>query len=345
MSVDSAWTMEAALAAFDDHLRRARGVCAGTRANYARWVRAFLEERFPDGRVQVEELGARDVVGFISAASCRYQPRTLELVATSLRSFFRFLRTQGLGANGLEDAVPMVPHRRSGLVRHLDSQAFSELIASLDGSSARDLRDRAIILCMARLGPPGQRGLPSFELDDIDWRQGVVSVRTRKTGHGARLPIPAEVGHALAEYLEHGRPDTTVREVFVLLRLRKVLRSVRASWGERCKGRSSGPGSTRRPVAGTCCATRWPPSSRPEASAWSRSPVCSGTANSPPLGSTRQSMSMPFARWRCRGRGGRHDRGHWRHHRELHRDASWSGLSLGDPRALIARIRSIPQRP
>ena len=219
MSVDSTWTIEAALAAFDDHLRRARGVCVGTRTNYARWVRAFLEERFPDGRVQVEELGARDVVAFISAASCRYQPRTLELVATSLRSFFRFLRTQGLGANGLEDAVPMVPHRRSGLVRHLDSQAFSELIASLDASSVRDLRDRAIILCMARLGLRVSE-VCRLRLDDIDWRQGVVSVRTRKTGHGARLPIPAEVGHALAEYLEHGRPDTRGREVFVLLRLR-----------------------------------------------------------------------------------------------------------------------------
>ena len=114
----------------------------------------------------------------------------------------------------------MVPHRRSGLVRHLDSQAFSELIVSLDGSTVRDLRDRAIILCMARLGLRVSE-VCRLELDDIDWRQGVVSVRTRKTGHGARLPIPAEVGCALAEYLEHGRPDSTVREVFVLLRLRR----------------------------------------------------------------------------------------------------------------------------
>ena len=220
MSVDSAWTSEAALAAFDDHLRRIRGVCAGTRANYSRWVQVFLEERVPDGSVQFEELGAQDIVAFIGAASRRYQPRTLELVATSLRSFFRFLRSQGLGVVGLEDAVPMVPRRRKDLVRHLDSQAFSTLIASLDGTSDRDMRDRAIILCMARLGLRVSE-VCRLELDDFDWRQGVLSVRTRKTGHGARLPIPVEVGHALAEYLEHGRPDTTVREVFVLLRLRR----------------------------------------------------------------------------------------------------------------------------
>ena len=189
MSVDSGWTTEAALAAFDDHLRRARGVCAGTRVNYARWVRAFLEERFPDGRVQVEELGARDVVAFISAATRRYQPKTLELVATSLRSFFRFLRGQGLGAEGLEDAVPMVPHRRSGLVRHLDSRAFGQLIASLDASSARDLRDRAIILCMARLGLRASE-VCQLRLEDIDWRNGTFRCGLARpvTARGCRSP-------------------------------------------------------------------------------------------------------------------------------------------------------------
>lgn len=220
MSVDSGWTTEAALAAFDDHLRRVRGVCADTRTNYARWVRVFLDERFPDGYVQVEGLGAQDVIEFMGAASRRYQARSLELVATSLRSFFRFLRSQGLGAEGLEDAVPTVPRRRSGLVRHLDSGAFNDLIVSLGTTSDRDLRERAIILCMARLGLRVSE-VCRLRLDDIDWRQGVISVRARKTGHGARLPITDEVGRALAEYLEHGRPDTPAREVFVLFRLRR----------------------------------------------------------------------------------------------------------------------------
>lgn len=212
VAVDSGWTTTAVLAAFDDHLRRARGVCAGTRGNYARCVREFLNGCFPDGRVKVEELGTREVIAFISATSRRYQPRTLELVATSLRSFFRFCRAQGLGSEGLEDTVPVVPHRRSGLVRHLDSRALEEFIASLGTASPRD---RAMILCMARLGlRVGE--VCRLRLDDLDWRQGVISVRTRKTGHGARLPLSSEVGQALAEYLQRGRPETAAREVFVL---------------------------------------------------------------------------------------------------------------------------------
>ena len=98
MSFGAGLTTEAAVAAFDEHLHRARGLREGTRMNYTRFVRAFLEERFPDGRVEAGELDAHDVVEFIGAAARRYQPRTLELVATSLRSFFRFLRGNGLGA-------------------------------------------------------------------------------------------------------------------------------------------------------------------------------------------------------------------------------------------------------
>ena len=45
-------------------------------------------------------------------------------------------------------------------------------------------------------------------------------VRTRKTGHGALLPLPGEVGAALADYLQHGRPGTPARQVFVLRWLR-----------------------------------------------------------------------------------------------------------------------------
>jgi integrase/recombinase XerD len=210
---------EAALAAFDEHLRRNRGLCAGTRVNYCRFVGSFLEATFPDDQVDVAKIAVGHVIGFIAGAAGRFQPKTLELVATSLRSFFRFLRAEGLRADRLDDAVPMVPHRRSGLVRHLDHETLERLVISLGSSSARDLRDRAIILCSCRLGLRASE-VVRLRLEDIDWRAATVRVGTRKTGHGALLPLTAEVGKALAEYLQHGRPGTGAREVFVLHRLR-----------------------------------------------------------------------------------------------------------------------------
>ena len=219
MSVRVGWSVEEALADFDEHLRRTRGVCAGTRRNYARFAGGFLERMFPDGQVEVERISVGDVVGFIGVSARRYNPRTLELVATSLRSFFRFLRAEGLCGDRLEAAVPMVPHRRSSLVRYLDPGSLEQLIGSLDSSSERGLRDRAMILCMARLGLRVSE-VVRLHLDDIDWRAGAIRVLARKTGHGALLPITGEVGAALVDYLQRGRPDTTAREVFVLLRLR-----------------------------------------------------------------------------------------------------------------------------
>lgn len=219
MLVRVGWSVEAALAAFDEHLRRARGVCEGTRSNYARFVGAFLAVTFPDGHLEVERIAVSDVIDFIAVATRRYQPKTVELAATSLRSFFRFLRAEGLVDERLEAAVPMVPHRRGGLVRHLSPDSLEQLIASLDTSSPRGLRDRAIILCIARLGLRANE-VTHLRLDDIDWRAGVIRVRVRKTGHGALLPITSEVGAALVDYLQRGRPATAAREVFVLVGLR-----------------------------------------------------------------------------------------------------------------------------
>jgi site-specific recombinase XerD len=219
MSVHDRWTVEAVLAAFDEHLRRTRGIGQGARHYNARFVRALLETVFADGPVEPARICVGDIVDFVAVLTRQYQSGTVELAASSMRSFFRFLRAEGLRSDRMEDAVPVVPHRRTGLPRYLDSTQFASLIASLDCSSSRGLRDRAIILCVARLGLRASE-VVQLRLEDIDWRNATVHVRTRKTGHGALLPLPHELGAALAGYLRHGRPDTRTRQVFVLHRQR-----------------------------------------------------------------------------------------------------------------------------
>jgi site-specific recombinase XerD len=53
----------------------------------------------------------------------------------------------------------------------------------------------------------------SLELDDIDWTVGCLTVRSK--GRQTRLPLPAEVGKAIVAYLQHGRPRTTSRRLFL----------------------------------------------------------------------------------------------------------------------------------
>ena len=99
--------------AFTPGPRRVRGDTTQLRP----FAGAFLLTAWPAGPVEVVRIHPREVSGFIGSLTGRYQPRTVELAATSLRSFFRFLRAAGLRADRLEDAVPMIPHRPAGLVR------------------------------------------------------------------------------------------------------------------------------------------------------------------------------------------------------------------------------------
>ena len=102
---------DAALAAFDDHLLRVRGVCPEVRRSYGRVGGEFLEMVFGDGPVDLARLSASDVVRFVFDATVRYCPSTLQGVTTGLRSFLRFLRVEGVRDDRLEEAVPKVPLR------------------------------------------------------------------------------------------------------------------------------------------------------------------------------------------------------------------------------------------
>jgi len=206
--------------AFQQHLRRTRGTHPAVCHNYGRYVRTFLQGVFGEGVVNVTALDAPQVSQFISSLTGRYRPSTISLASTALRAFFRFLRLDGRRDDRLDAAVPSVVNRKlAGLPRHIEEDQLKFLLASLDSSTPRARRDRAIILCVARLGLRAGEAV-GIRLDDIDWREGVLHIRTRKTGRGALLPLPQDVGRAIAEYLRNGRPPTSVRHVFVLHHLR-----------------------------------------------------------------------------------------------------------------------------
>ena len=132
MAVAGLSTTDVALVAFDDHLRRVRGVCPEVRRSYGLVAREFLEMVFGDGPVDLARLSASDVVQFVFEATGRYRPSTLQGVTTALRSFLRFLRVEGVRDDRLEEAVPKVPLRRlSAVPRHLGSGELARLIASL----------------------------------------------------------------------------------------------------------------------------------------------------------------------------------------------------------------------
>jgi integrase/recombinase XerD len=212
-------TLASLTTAFEEHLRRVHGATEETLLGYSRDVRQFLLSVFGDGPVDVARIGAPDVVGFVSAAAARLRPSSTRSVAGSIRSFFRFLRLQGLCDSTVEAAIPAAPRQQfdAALPRHLSEEQLRRLLASLDGATPLRRRDRAVVLCLAQLGLRAGE-VSALRLEDIDWREGTIHVRTRKSRHGAVLPLPHAAGRAIAAYLRSGRPKTQERRLFVLHR-------------------------------------------------------------------------------------------------------------------------------
>jgi site-specific recombinase XerD len=126
---------------------------------------------------------------------------TIEKLTTSLRAFLRYLAVEGRCEPGLDNAVPAYAHwRLADMPRYLAAEQVSRLIATCDGEAIARRRDRAIVLLLARLGLRAG-DVAQLRLTDIEWQTGSLRV-SGKSRYEVRLPLPQDVGDAIAAYLE-----------------------------------------------------------------------------------------------------------------------------------------------
>ena len=194
-----------------------RGLAPLTVARYVALAARFLGERVS----AVDELGVLDLSGeqvtaFLLRECERLSVDSAKGKVGELRSLLRFLFVRGLIELALGDAVPPVAGwRDTGIPRSVPPADVEQLIASCDRSTLDGARDAAIVLLLARLGVRSIE-VARLELADLDWRAGELLVRG-KGGREDRLPLPDDVGGALAEYLTvRGRHKS--RRVFLTLR-------------------------------------------------------------------------------------------------------------------------------
>jgi site-specific recombinase XerD len=91
------------------------------------------------------------------------------------------------------------------------------LLASCDRQAAAGRRDLAMLILLARMGLRAGE-VAGLGLDDIDWRRGEITIYG-KGNRRDRLPLPADAGEAIAEWLQHGRPSTALdRSVFIRIK-------------------------------------------------------------------------------------------------------------------------------
>ncbi len=199
---------------FGRFLRTERGLAPGTVGNYVDGARAFVAGR---GAAELRMVTPADVTAAVLAKSTVVSVSATQDYVASLRAFLRFCFLEGLVDIDIsEAALPITGRRRSPLPRGIAKRDADALLASCDRRTAIGRRDYALIITLLRLGL--RRGeVAGLRLEDIDWRGGELVV-VGKGGRRDRLPLPSDVGTAIAAYLRHGRPRSDRREVFLRAR-------------------------------------------------------------------------------------------------------------------------------
>jgi site-specific recombinase XerD len=206
------------LAEYDAHLAQVAGLALSTRRSYARLVRRFMTACVATEVHDWRSVTASMITTFVTHEAMGRRGGGRKLPSVAIRSFLRFLVFRGVIRAGLEAAAPAPPHwQHAALPPRLTPEEVDRILAVYHDGTASSRRNRAMLLLLARLGLRTQDVI-SLGLDDIDWADGRLDLQPGKTHWARSLPLPHDVGQALVDYLQGGRPQSAYRQVFLRCR-------------------------------------------------------------------------------------------------------------------------------
>jgi integrase/recombinase XerD len=191
-------------------MHQQRGIGDLSLHNYSLFIRQFLKRLGED----LVRFDAQSLRQFVLEKSQQSGWATVKRCTTALRMFLRFLIAEGKCAPGLDAAIPVLAHwRLSSLPRYIQPEEVERIIACCNLNSPVGRRNRAIILLLARLGLRAG-DIVKLSLDDIDW-EGAWLYVSGKGRRQTRLPLTQEVGDAIIDYMQYGRPQTETDVLFI----------------------------------------------------------------------------------------------------------------------------------
>lgn len=205
---DTSVPVDHRISGFRDWLKRHRGSTDATICRYVGEIAHCLP--------LLGDPAACDAATIRRAVARRIEqsPGSAALIVAILRSYLRFLAAQGECRPALIHAIPPVRRfRLSTLPRYTSAAMIEKIVASCGTSRPVDIRDKAIILLLARLGLRAG-DICRMRLADIDWNAGYLEV-SGKTRRATRLPLPQDAGDAVLAYLARARPKVNEERMFL----------------------------------------------------------------------------------------------------------------------------------
>lgn len=206
--------------AYAQWLMEFRGLATETisdRRSLALRLLGWLENRASASRLA--DLAVSDIDAFVAAHATCWRRVRRKGVALCLRSFLRYLHSQGLLKLDLSTSVvsPRV-YEFEGIPSTLSADDVAAVLGvTRQDKSVKGRRDFAILMLLTTYGLRAGE-ITALRLEDIDWRREQVHIRHSKTGHETLLPLTKPVGEALLSYLQKARPKVVSREIFIRVR-------------------------------------------------------------------------------------------------------------------------------
>lgn len=198
---------------YEAYLRGQRGLSERTIFHCWRFADRFLEFRFGDAGDDLSGIVQDDIIAFLQKLTSRKSPLRDKTPPTHLRNFFQYLFKTARTATNLALSVPRVAQKHGAqLPRHLAPEQVEAIVTAVRVDTPIGRRNHAMVLLLARLGLRAPE-VVAMQLNDIDWRAGEIIVRGKGKRHD-RIPMPSDVGEALAEYIRRDRV-TPSRTLFV----------------------------------------------------------------------------------------------------------------------------------
>lgn len=203
----------------------AEGYLAGMEKDYAR-PNTILSHRktlyrftdFLDSRgvCSCSGITLGHINSYIEVTLCNYSKDSARCFFGIIRRFLKYLYENGAASEDFSEKVVSVPGTRqpAHLPSALTSSQIESVLACVDRESPMGKRDYAVLLLAARLGLRVS-DIRSLRPRDIDWEKHELRITQDKTGEPLVLPLPADVGWAIIDYMKNARPVSDAPEIFL----------------------------------------------------------------------------------------------------------------------------------
>jgi site-specific recombinase XerD len=176
--------------------------------------RRFLDYLEQKNIKAISEIQLDDIRLFIPYISKQYQPTSMKAVFPALRSFLRFVESKDLSPIRLSHAIPSSFGRKTAIIPTFTLEEEQKLLGAVDRTTQLGKRNYAMLLLALRTGLR-TIDIVNLKLRDIHWKSSTLEIVQAKTDTALALPLLADVGNAIADYILNGRPDSPQPKIFL----------------------------------------------------------------------------------------------------------------------------------